>query len=237
MPNAGDVVINEFLADNGAGATDEAGENEDWLELYNNTATPVNLTGLYLTDKADNPTKWPFPAGVSIPGNGFLIVWLDEDQLQGPYHANFKLSAGGEFIMLSDGAGTVLDSLSFGPQQPDISFGRYPNGVGPFTFMPVTFDDFNSTTSTQSPERAVLALVPNPASDACTLQSDAPLGRVQVLIVWVAWCKSRYRGISNDSPGTVARQACTLCGRQGDEVNGGELVKGQGANMSHLDFL
>ena len=181
LPNAGDVVINEFLADNGAGATDEARENEDWLELYNNTANPVNLTGLYLTDKADNPTKWPFPAGVSIPGNGFLIVWLDEDQLQGPYHANFKLGAGGEFIMLSDGAGTVLDSLSFGPQQPDISFGRYPNGVGPFTFMPVTFDDFNSTTSTQSPERAVLRLVPNPASDACTLQSDAPLGRVQIL--------------------------------------------------------
>ena len=83
--------------------------------------------------------------------------------------------------MLSDGAGTVLDSLSFGPQQPDISFGRYPNGVGPFTFMPVTFDDFNSTTSTQSPERAFLILAPNPAKESFTLQSDALLGRVQVL--------------------------------------------------------
>ncbi len=181
LPNVGDVVINEFQADNEGGPTDEADQEEDWLELYNNTGAPISLTGLYLTDNPANPAKWQFPAGVSIPGNGFLIVWLDEDQLDGPYHANFKLSAAGESLMLSDGSGVVLDSLSFGAQTPAFSYGRYPNGTGPFGLMPVTFNNFNSTTSTRSPERALLLLAPNPAKESFTLRSDAPLGRVQVL--------------------------------------------------------
>ena len=181
LPNVGEVVINEFQADNEGGPTDEVGEEEDWLELYNNTAVPVSLTGLYLTDNPANPAKWPFPAGVSIPANDFLIVWLDEDQLQGPYHASFKLSAAGEFLMLSDGSGAVLDSLTFGVQSPDFTFGRYPNGTGAFNFMQATFDNYNSTTSTQAPEQAMLRLTPNPANELFTLQSDAPLGRVQML--------------------------------------------------------
>ena len=175
------MVINEFQADNEDGPTDEAGQKEDWLELYNNTAAPVSLTGLYLTDNPENPAKWAFPEGTSIPGNGFLIVWLDEDQLDGSYHANFKLSAAGEFIMLSDGAGTVLDSLTFGPQLPTASYGRYPNGTGAFNFLPLNFNAFNSLVSTQAPDRSMLQLMPNPASETFTLQSDAPLGRVQVL--------------------------------------------------------
>lgn len=181
LPNVGDVVINEFQADNEDGPTDEAGQAEDWLELYNNTGNAISLTGLYLSDNPANPAKWAFPANVSIPANGFLIVWLDEDQAQGPYHASFKLAATGEFLMLSDGAGAVLDSLSFGAQVPAYSFGRYPNGTGAFGFMPVTFDNFNSTTSTQAPERGLLLLAPNPAKAFFTLRSDAPLGRVQVL--------------------------------------------------------
>lgn len=179
---AGDVVINEFLALNQNAETDEAGQHDDWLELYNNTSIPISLDGVYLTDKADNPTKWPFPAGTTIAPNGFLIVWCDEDQAQGPLHANFKISGEGEFLMLSNGAGGVIDSISFGPQKVDTTFGRYPNGTGDFTFMPRTFNAPNSlTVGTAEPHSdASLRIFPNPTSGHVTLRSDQPLGLLRV---------------------------------------------------------
>ena len=44
------VVMNEFVAENGASATDEDGANPDWIELLNTTAADVNLDGWFLSD-------------------------------------------------------------------------------------------------------------------------------------------------------------------------------------------
>ena len=183
LPNLGEVVINEFMADNETGELDEAGENEDWLELYNNTNSPISLFGLYLSDDNTNRNKWAFPANVSIPAKGFLIVWLDNDDLQGSFHANFKLSAGGETLFLSDGASLVLDEITFGQQLPDVTFGRYPNGTGGFTFMPPTFNAINSLTiNTSEPySDAYLSAFPNPCSGVFRLRSNNPLGTLRVL--------------------------------------------------------
>jgi hypothetical protein len=183
IPNAGDVVINEFLADNAVGAVDEAGEPEDWLELYNNTISPITLTGLYLSDDPTDRNKWAFPAGVSIPGKGYLMVWLDDDASQGPFHANFKLNAAGEHIMLSDGGSNVIDALSFGAQQPDISYGRYPNGTGSFTTMPTTFNAINSLTINTLEQHAenLIQVFPNPVADVLTIQSKEALQEIRIL--------------------------------------------------------
>ncbi len=180
--NAGDLVINEFLASNQNAETDEAGQHEDWVELFNNTDAPLSLNGIYLTDNPAIPDKWLFPLGTTIPANGFLIVWCDEDQSQGSLHANFKISAAGEFLMLSNGAGGVIDSLSFGSQKVDTTFGRYPNGTGDFTFMPRTFNDFNSLTSSTKDvwQDATLRIFPNPVFDILSINSDQPLGLVLV---------------------------------------------------------
>ncbi|MCC7467061.1 MAG: CotH kinase family protein [Saprospiraceae bacterium] len=186
LPNAGDVVINEILADNETGETDEAGEREDWVELYNNTNQPVNLFGLYLSDDPADRNKWAFPANVSIPANGYLIVWMDDDNLQGPFHANFKLAAGGETLILSNGTSTVLDEITFGQQLPDITFGRYPNGTGNFTFMPPTFNAENSLTiGTSEPGNSTaVRLSPNPNQGSFRLESEHALGLVRIFNVW-----------------------------------------------------
>lgn len=181
-PNVGDIVINEFLAKNVNGETDEAGQHEDWLELYNNDEIALSLNGIYLTDDSAKPDKWLFPLGTSIPAKGFLIVWLDEDPTQGPLHTNFKLNGDGEFLMISNGAGGVIDSLSFGPQMTDTTFGRYPNGTGAFTFMPRTFNAVNQlTVSAPEPNRdASLRIFPNPAVAALTIMSGYDLGRIEL---------------------------------------------------------
>ena len=120
------VVINELLAKNESINSDEEGEFDDWLEIWNYSDVIVDLSGHYLTDKVDNLTKWKFPdSNILIYPDDYMLVWCDEDQDQGDLHTNFKLSSNGEFIglVLPDGA-TFLDSITFPSQSQDISYGR-----------------------------------------------------------------------------------------------------------------
>ena len=50
--NFHDVVINEFMASNADGSpwVDQDNENDDWIELYNNTSNPIDLTNYFLSD-------------------------------------------------------------------------------------------------------------------------------------------------------------------------------------------
>ena len=136
------VVINELMADNDNTIADPQGDYDDWLELHNITDHAVMLTGMYLSDKEDEPTKWIFPENTEIPANGYLVVWLDEDE-EDPegLHANFKLSKNGETVMLvdTDARGNqVLDMITFGEQGQDVAFGRLPDGTGNFQVVQAT---------------------------------------------------------------------------------------------------
>ena len=130
------LVINEFLASNATILPDEWDEYDDWLEIFNSSSSSVNISGYYLSDDYAILDKWVFPVNTTIPANGYIIVWVDDDEeTQGPLHASFKLSAGGDNIIISDASLTIVDDYAFGPQTTDISEGRFPNGTGDFSFM------------------------------------------------------------------------------------------------------
>jgi hypothetical protein len=118
------VVINEFMADNSSTVVDPEGEYDDWIELRNITEQAVSVAGLYLSDDAANPHKWQFPSGTTIAANGYLLVWADENgSVTNGLHANFNLSKSGEAVCLST-TNSVLDYMTFGAQQTDVSYGR-----------------------------------------------------------------------------------------------------------------
>lgn len=171
--SAGEVVINEFLADNVNDAVDEAGQHEDWIELYNRTGTPLSLFGLYLSDDINNLFKYPFPENTVIPAYGYLVLWADEDNSTGSYlHCNFKLAAGGEAILLSNAASVILDTIAFGQQVTDISMARCPNGTGSFAAAsPTTFGSQNCPNGVEESDaaNAVIRVFPNPARDQAVL--------------------------------------------------------------------
>ena len=131
------VVINELLAINETTNMDEAGEYDDWIELWNYSDVHVDLSGHYLTDINDNLEKWQFPdTGVVIDPGDFFIIWCDDDQEQGSLHTNFKLSSGGEYLalVLPDGQ-TILDSITFPVQDQDVSYGRSANDQDQWIYM------------------------------------------------------------------------------------------------------
>ena len=168
---AGDVVINEFKAENDStdNIVDQDGEYDDWIELYNNTSDIIDLTGYYLTDDFGNITQWTIP-DTTIEANGYLIIWADKDDTQSGLHADFKLSKSGEQIMLSAPNGDVIDSVSYGAQQLSTSYARLPNGTGSFFLNQVTFNGFNSGVNTRSVVQSDVKLYPNPVRNELTIE-------------------------------------------------------------------
>ncbi len=130
------VVLNELMASNGQGAKDPQGQFDDWIELHNLSDASVDIGGMYLTDDLGEPTKWRLPAGVTIAARGYLLIWADNDTADEGLHASFSLSASGEEVGLYDRDGmTLVDSVTFGEQPTDVSYGRFPDGTGDWTPM------------------------------------------------------------------------------------------------------
>lgn len=172
-PIANDLVINEFLASNNFAVADQDGEFDDWIELYNNTSTAIDLENYHLSDDGADLRQWTFPAGATIAPNGYFVVWADKDDLQAGYHANFKLSAAGETIYLSDPAGSILDQVTYTTQVADTSYGRYANGTGNFRTLFPTFNAENSlvnSITTVGGEVIDFRAYPNPASTSFNLE-------------------------------------------------------------------
>jgi len=122
------LVINELMASNSNTIQDPQGQYDDWIEIYNNDSGPIDVSGMYLTDNLDNPTKWQFPASTTIAAGDYILIWADGDAADSGLHANFKLNADGEEIGFFDIDGTTLiDSITFGEQTGDVSYGRFPD--------------------------------------------------------------------------------------------------------------
>lgn len=122
------IVINEFMADNASVIADETGKYEDWIEIFNYGNDPVDIGGCFLTDDFDEPRLFKIRQGndsTIIAPKSHLLLWADDDWEEGILHLEFKLSRQGEQIAIFDTDGsTLIDSVSFGLQLPDVSRGR-----------------------------------------------------------------------------------------------------------------
>lgn len=128
------VALNEILTSNALFAPDPVtGEFADWVELYNSDGAPFDLSGWSLSDNTNAPAKWYFPAGTSVPAQGFLLVRTDGEGHD--LHTNFRLAKSGEEIALFNPFGVRVDYVAFGEQQTDISFGRQTDGTGAWGYF------------------------------------------------------------------------------------------------------
>lgn len=167
------VVINEVCASNKTISTDENGEYDDWVELYNNSSESIDLTGYYLSDDMMDLTQWTLPE-LTIGAGEYAIIWLDKDEEQGDNHANFKLSADGEELYLLNTDGDIVDLVAFDSMESDITYGRSPNGTGDFSMMTATFNAENlaSATPLDDTDELSTSIFPNPTTGNITIQTN-----------------------------------------------------------------
>jgi len=167
--NNQDVVINEFMAQNAEGSLwfDQDNENDDWVELYNNTANDISLKNYFLSDSQSFIHKWEFPEDAIILANSYLIVWTDKDPQQEGLHTKFNLDKDGDELFLSYLDGTIIDSVDFNEEQAENqSLSRIPNGTGEFIVADVTFNAENTNANASVTDFATkgIMMYPNPAS-------------------------------------------------------------------------
>lgn len=154
------VVINEFLASNTDGITDQDGDRSDWIELKNTGPATVDLTGWYLTDDAVHLTKWQLPSGTTLDSSEMLLVFASGKNLVGTeLHTNFALNNGGEYLALVEANGTTV-AHDFGPAFPaqlaDVSYGTGLTGNSTTTL---------SLVSSTSPVTVLVPTGPNSFRD------------------------------------------------------------------------
>lgn len=196
------LVINEFMASNGGTVADPQGDQDDWIEIYNVGPGTADLSGMYLTDDLQNPTKWQFPTGTFLGQGGYLLVWADEDILDNPngLHANFKLSASGEDIGLYATNGTTLvDSISFGNQTDNVSSGRFPNGGTTWYFMDQPSP--NAANTTAQSEAVYFSRLSGVMTNSFTLKLSTKSNAGQIRYTTDGSIPTASSTLYNDGPG------------------------------------
>lgn len=130
--NAVPVRINEISADNGIYVNATYFKKNDWIELYNTTAQPIDLVGMYITDNLDKPKKYQIPSveGINtvIPGHGHLVIWADKLEPVAQLHTQFKLDDEGGCVMLTSADEAWSDTLFYMQHADNVTIGLYPDG-------------------------------------------------------------------------------------------------------------
>ena len=159
------LVINEIMAANLSVLTDQSGEYDDWVELYNGGNSAINLNGFFLSDNENDLTKWSFP-NTTIQPNDYLIVWCDTaGNSQSGLHTTYRLSADQEEVYLSDPTGVVVDAVHFVNMPTDVAYARVPNGNGVFTHQSETQGKINLIISSVSETfTQKMRVYPNPSN-------------------------------------------------------------------------
>jgi len=68
------LKINEVCSRNANTAADEDGDHPDWIEIYNQGSSSVNLLDYKLSDDPSNPGKWSFPS-IDLAPQKYLTVF------------------------------------------------------------------------------------------------------------------------------------------------------------------
>ena len=122
-------VLNEVLAINKAASTNSVGRTARWVEIFNPNDVPFDLSGMRLSISATETSPWAFPAGLSLPGRSYLVVWCDDQRpasagLDTILNTGRSLEGKGGAVRLLDRMGRVADAIEYGFQIPDLSVGR-----------------------------------------------------------------------------------------------------------------
>ena len=175
------LVINEIMASNLSAISDQDGEYDDWVELYNGNNFDLNLNGYYLSDSENDLTKWSFP-NVTIGANDYLIIWCDTaGSSQAGLHTTYRLSADQEEVYLSDPTGVTIDAVHFVNMQIDKGYARVPNGTGIMRYQGHTYDGSNQTATVinNSDVNSDIRIYPNPSNNRIYI-----LGNVDMITVF-----------------------------------------------------
>lgn len=129
--------INEvMIANDSTSVVDDFGQYSAWVELFNSTFGPLEISSVYLTNDSTNPTLYPVPLGdvnTEIPTRQHVIFWADGEPNRGTFHMNFTFTPGEDnYVAIYDADGkSLIDEIMIpGSLLPGQSYARKVDGLG-----------------------------------------------------------------------------------------------------------
>jgi hypothetical protein len=116
---------------------------EDAIELFNASASPINIGGWFLSDTPSDPKRFRIPDNTILQAGGFAVFYENQFNSTPGFSPSFSLSSGeGDQIHLSaaDAFGNLTGyrvTEDFGAQVNGVSFGAHETSVG-YNFVAMT---------------------------------------------------------------------------------------------------
>ena len=128
--------INEVMVTNDSSVVDDYGRHVAWIELFNSTFAPLEISSVYLTNDKNQPKLYPVPLGdvnTEIPPRQHVVFWADGEPNKGTFHTSFVLTPGQDnWIGIYDANGTTLIDEVLIPANlaPNTTYARTIDGEG-----------------------------------------------------------------------------------------------------------
>lgn len=124
------VVINEINYNSAADFN-----TEDWIEIYNNTSSTIDLSNWSIKD-SDDLHEFKFSVGSQLASDDYIVICRDSAAFKGLFpdvrnlfgELGFGLSSTGDIVRFFDNSGNLVDSVLFDDEYPWVI---EPNGNGP----------------------------------------------------------------------------------------------------------
>ena len=128
------LCINEVMVQNDSSVVDDYGLHHSWIELYNSTHAPMEISSVYLTNDSTKPTLYPVPLGdvnTEIPALQHVLFWADAEPNKGTFHISFKINPGETIYIFDADQKTILDKVTIPTDlAPNTTFARKADGKG-----------------------------------------------------------------------------------------------------------
>ncbi len=128
------LCINEVMVQNDSSVVDDYGMRHGWIELYNATHAPMEISSVYLTNDSTKPTLYAVPLGdvnTEIPALQHVIFWADGEPNKGTFHISFKINPGETIYIFDADQETVLDKVTIPADlKANTTFARKADGKG-----------------------------------------------------------------------------------------------------------
>lgn len=128
------LCINEVMVQNDSSVVDDYGLRHGWIELYNSTHAPMEISSVYLTNDKNTPTLYPVPLGdvnTEIPALQHVLFWADAEPNKGTFHISFTIKPGDTIYIFDADQQTIIDQVTIPVDlAPNTTFARKADGKG-----------------------------------------------------------------------------------------------------------
>ena len=207
---AQNICLNEVMPSNGSIVADEDGDFSDWIELYNNNSSPINLEGYGISDDNLNLKKWVFPNISLLPGSHFLLFASGKDRVGSNNHWETVIREGDHWKY-------QIGNASIPSNWTDLSYDDTGWSEGPSGFG---YDDGDD--ATQVPEGTISIFIRHTFAIYDTSSITQVLLHVDYDDAFVAYINGQEVVRSNiGTPGTPVSYDQTADGDHGATIDDG----------------